>query len=73
MDDRAAVLERVAELVGDRFGWLTEIGTGVASLGADEVLGDKGIACAGDQLCNCCCAACRVGRSALSPRSFRSS
>lgn len=42
MDDRAAVLERVAELVGDRFGWLTEIGTGVAS--APTHIGTKCVA-----------------------------
>jgi hypothetical protein len=47
MDDRAAMLERVAELAGDRFSWLTRLGQGVVSLGTDDVMGDHGIACAG--------------------------
>jgi hypothetical protein len=40
-DDRAAVLDRVAELAGDRFSWLMTCAEEAASLGADEVAGDR--------------------------------
>jgi hypothetical protein len=46
MDDRAHALARVAELVGDRFSWLVELGTGVVGLGDVELDGDRGAACA---------------------------
>ena len=39
MDDRAAALARVAELVGDRFSWLIQLGQAAASTPSD--LGPK--------------------------------
>lgn len=43
MDDRAPVLNRLAELVGDRFNWLVKLGAEVTCLPADEVQGNRGI------------------------------
>lgn len=45
-DDRAAVLDKLADLAGDRFGSLVTCARKAASLGADEVAGARGDACA---------------------------